>query len=288
MTERSSLRIGELSRRTGVAPELLRAWERRYGLLRPERSSGGFRLYSDDDERRVERMRAHLRDGLAAAEAARLAVDQAAPQEEGPEGASPELEAGTEALREALELFDETGSQAALDRLLSGFTIEAVLRDAIVPYLSDLGKRWAAGDATVAQEHFATNLIRGRLLGLARGWDDGDGPRALLACAPGELHDLGLIAFGLALRRRGWRITFLGSDTPAETLVETAQHLEPALLVVSATSRRRLTPLVDTLGRLRRHTRVAIAGAGATESIAKEAQVELLDADPVTAAAAIV
>lgn len=286
--ETSYLRIGELSRRTGVAPELLRAWERRYGLLRPERSAGGFRLYSDDDERRVERMRAHLRDGVAAAEAARRAVDQAAPQEERPEGAAPELGAATEALREALDSFDEAGSQAALDRLLGGFTIETVLRDAIVPYLTSLGERWAAGDATVAQEHFATTVIRGRLLGLARGWDSGEGPRALLACAPGELHDLGLIAFGLALRRRGWRITFVGSDTPTDTLVEAAEHLQPELVVVSATARRRLTPLVETLGRLRRHARVAIAGAGATESLAEEAQVELLDADPVTAAAALV
>ena len=69
------LRIGELSRRTGVAPELLRAWERRYGLLRPARSEGGFRLYSEADEQRVERMRLHLREGLAAAEAARRAVE---------------------------------------------------------------------------------------------------------------------------------------------------------------------------------------------------------------------
>jgi DNA-binding transcriptional MerR regulator len=288
MTETSYLRIGELSRRTGVAPELLRAWERRYGLLRPERSSGGFRLYSDDDERRVERMRAHLRDGVAAAEAARRAVDQAAPQEERPEGAAPELRAATEALREALDSFDEAGSQAALDRLFGGFTIEAVLRDALVPYLTSLGERWAAGDTTVAHEHFATTVIRGRLLGLARGWDSGEGPRALLACAPGERHDLGLIAFGLALRRRGWRITFVGSDTPTDTLMEAAEHLQPELVVVSATARRRLTPLVETLGRLRRHARVAIAGAGATESLAEEAQVELLDADPVTAAAALV
>ena len=69
------LRIGELSRRTGVAPELLRAWERRYGLLRPARSEGGFRLYSDADEQRVQRMRQHLRQGLAAAEAARRSVE---------------------------------------------------------------------------------------------------------------------------------------------------------------------------------------------------------------------
>jgi MerR family transcriptional regulator, light-induced transcriptional regulator len=282
------LRIGELSRRTGVAPELLRAWERRYGLLRPARSSGGFRLYSDADERRVELMRSHLRSGLAAAEAARRAVDEGVPSE----GAAAndhaaELEDATRSLRAALDSFAEAESQAALDRLLGAFTIETVLRDVVVPYLSELGERWADGEVSVAQEHFASNVLRGRLLGLARSWDSGDGPRALLACAPGELHDLGLIAFGLALRRRGWRITYLGPDTPTDTLADTTRQLEPALVVVSATARRRLTPLVETLRRLTRHTRVAIAGAGATAPLAEEAQVELLDADPITAAAAL-
>lgn len=286
--EAGYLRIGELSRRTGVAPELLRAWERRYGLLRPARSSGGFRLYSHADERRVELMRAHLREGLAAAEAARRAVEHSALPDEESASSAPELETATGSLREALDSFDETKSQAALDRLLGGFAIETVLRNAILPYLSDLGERWAGGNATVAQEHFASNVVRGRLLGLARGWDGGDGPRALLACAPEELHDLALISFGLALRRRGWRITFLGADTPIDTLVDTARQLEPSLVVVSATVRQRLTPLVDTLRRLRRQTRVAIAGAGATDSLAEAAQVELLDADPVTAAAELV
>lgn len=282
------LRIGELSRRTGIAPELLRAWERRYGLLQPARSSGGFRLYSDADEKRVELMRSHLRSGLAAAEAARRAVEEAIPAvDAGGQDGSAELDEVARRLRSALNSFDESGSQAALDRLLAAFTIETALRDVVIPYLAELGDRWASGDASVGQEHFASGILRGRLLGLARGWDGGDGPRALLACAPGELHDLGLIAFGLALRRRGWRITFLGPDTPTDTLVDATRELDPALVVVSATARRRLTPLVDILDRLRRHTRVAIAGAGATRALADDAQVELLDADPVTAAAAV-
>jgi MerR family transcriptional regulator, light-induced transcriptional regulator len=280
------LRIGELSRRTGVTPELLRAWERRYGLLRPARSSGGFRLYSEADERRVELMRAHLRSGLAAAEAARRAAEETSTPGAAENG-SAELEDASRALRAALDSFAEADGQAALDRLLGGFTIETVLRDVVMPYLSELGERWADGEATVGQEHFASNVLRGRLLGLARGWDSGEGPRALLACAPGELHDLGLIAFGLALRRRGWRITFLGPDTPTDTLVDTARQLEPALVVVSATARRRLAPLVDILARLGRHTRVAIAGAGSSRSLADEAHAELLDADPVTAAGAV-
>jgi MerR family transcriptional regulator, light-induced transcriptional regulator len=281
MAQMGHLRIGELSRRTGVAPELLRAWERRYGLLNPARSDGGFRLYSDADERRVELMRQYLREGLAAAEAAQLAregADDSALRQT--DHGRPELEAGSARLRAALDAFEEKAAQEALDDLFAAFTVEAVLRVVLLPYLAELGDRWSAGEATVAQEHFASNLIRGRLLGIGRGWDGGDGPRAVLACAPGELHDLGLIAFGLTLNRRGWRITYLGPDTPVDSLVDAAERLKPDLVVVTATTKRRLTPLVETLRELGRTTAVAVGGAGA-EAVDG---VRALDADPVSAA----
>jgi DNA-binding transcriptional MerR regulator len=278
------LRIGELSRRTGVAPELLRAWERRYGLLRPARSAGGFRLYSEADEQRVGLMREHLRSGLAAAEAARHAIEGAGRREQPADESRPELQTGAERLRDALAGFDEVRAQTALDDLFAGFTLETVLSSVILPYLADLGDRWATGDATVAQEHFASNLIRGRLLAISRGWDSGDGPRAILACAPGELHDLGLIAFGLALRRRGWRITYLGPDTPVESLVDATSRLSPDLVVVTATTKRRLSPLTAALKDLGRTTNVAVAGAGAAGGIDG---LRSLDADPVGAAAAV-
>jgi MerR family transcriptional regulator, light-induced transcriptional regulator len=279
------LRIGELSRRTGVAPELLRAWERRYGLLRPARSDGGFRLYSDADQRRVERMRQHLGEGLAAAEAARRASDGDDERAAGmSDDSRSELQLGAERLRVTLDGFDEAGAQGALDSLFGAFTVEAVLDAVIIPYLTELGERWSNGEATVAQEHFASNLIRGRLLGIGRGWDSGEGPRAVLACAPGELHDLGLIAFGLTLHRRGWRITYLGPDTPIVSLVDTAGRLDPDLVVVAATTKRRLTPLVDALTALGRERRVFVAGAGAAGGIDG---LQTLDADPLTAATSL-
>ncbi len=108
------------------------------------------------------------------------------------------------------------------------------LSEIVMPYLHDLGVRWESGEVTVAQEHFASNVLRGRLLGLARGWGRGIGPRALLACAPGEQHELGLITFGLALRAHGWRIEYLGADTPLETIGDVADALEVELVVVSA------------------------------------------------------
>ena len=146
-------------------------------------------------------------------------------------------------LAQTLARFDDVGANAVLDRLLADLGATTVISEVIVPYLVDLGERWADGSATIAEEHFATSLIRGRLLGLARGWDGGSGPRALLACPSGELHDLGLICFGIALRGHGWRITYLGADTPQSTLIEAAAQLTPNLIVLAATRPSRLRAL---------------------------------------------
>src|SRR6187551_2193380 len=108
------LRIGELSKRAGVSPELLRAWERRYGLLRPARSAGGLRLYSPADVERVARMQQHLAAGMAAAEAAAAAVRDAAGEETARSALRPEAIRGE--LAEALDAFDESRAQGILDR----------------------------------------------------------------------------------------------------------------------------------------------------------------------------
>jgi DNA-binding transcriptional MerR regulator len=281
MATQAYLRIGELSRRVGVSPELLRAWELRYGLLRPTRSPGGFRLYSAADEERVSRMRAYQREGLSAAEAARLA--SADPRDSPAETAA---RPDPSILARALERFDEPGAQEAFDRLLALVSLDALLRDFVIPYLADLGERCEEGSASVGQEHFASNVLRGRLLGLARGWGQGVGPLAVLACAPGEQHDLGLVSFGLALRARGWRIAFLGPDTPMGTLIETTDLLGPQLVVVSATAPQRLSRVRDELTALGRAAPLALAGAGARPALAEAVAAKLMAGDPVTEAEA--
>lgn len=276
------LRIGELSRRTGISAELLRAWERRYGLLHPTRTGGGFRLYSPADERRVSLMRSHLQHGMSAAEAARLTLTEAAGGTRDDD--EPALRHRAQELRRALDDFDESFAQSALDSVLAEFSTETVLTDLVLPYLHELGERWASGEASVGQEHFASQLIRGRLLGLARGWDRGAGPRALLACAPGEQHDLGLIAFGVGLRARGWRITYLGQDTPLETLTESARSLGPLAIVIASVSPDRLSRSGAELRRLASIAQVWLAGPGASEALAKKTRATFLDVDPVAAA----
>jgi MerR family transcriptional regulator, light-induced transcriptional regulator len=250
------MRIGELSRRTGVSPELLRAWEQRYGLLRPTRSEGGYRLYSRDDEERVRRTRALIADGLSAAEAARLATVE---EEPGVASAPPAIERLAAALRTALDDFDAAAAHAAIDQLLAAVSIEFAITEVLIPYLRELGDRWADGEVSVAQEHFASNLIRGRLLGLARDWGSGGSASAVLACLPGEAHDLGVIIFGLLIARRGWRVTLLGADTPFDTLAGSIRTLDPALIVLSTRDAARFREHAASIAALAERIPVAVA-----------------------------
>jgi MerR family transcriptional regulator, light-induced transcriptional regulator len=276
-TGHGPLRIGEFARRVGVTPELLRAWERRYGLLQPVRSPGGFRLYTDEDAERVGRMRRALDEGLSAAEAARAALEPRQPSEGLLQDAAARLLA-------AIERYDEAAVHAVLDESLAAFGLEAVLGDVILPTLTQVGLGWEQGTLEISQEHFASNLIRGRLLSLARLWSRGGGPLALLACAPGETHDISLLAFGLLLRSHGWRILFLGADTPISTLTQTAKTTQPALAVLTCFNPALIQAEKTARRRLAKIAPLVLSGPGASDTLCTQLGIRRLDGDLVEAA----
>lgn len=286
MDRTPKLRIGELSYRVRVRPELLRAWERRYGLLRPTRSERGFRLYSELDEWRVRFMQEKLQAGLSASEAARevARMERETGPPEGPVEAPWEL---VRQLDEALAAFDEGVAHDVLDRLLGLHGLERAIRDALMPYLRELGERWARGQVTVAEEHFASRLLEGRLLALARGWNKGRGRRAVLACPSGEHHTLPLVCFGLVLRNRGWRNIYLGADTPPGTVQVAGDTVGADVTVLSAVSVDRFASVDRELERLARARPLVLAGAGATPALASRLDLPCLNEDPVTAAETI-
>jgi len=275
------VRIGELSRRTGVSPELLRAWEHRYGLLEPSRTVGRFRLYSEADIARVRRMRANLDAGLSASEAARVVLAERSAVD------SPGLGEAADELARSLEGYDDVGAQAALDSLLAAFSLDIVVREVLVPYLHAVGERWQRDELSVGQEHFISNVIRGRLLALSRGWDRGVGPRALLASAEGDQHDLPVLLFGVLLRTHGWRITFLGADTPVASLAETVRAIRPDVAVITGTVQGVFEPLVEQLREVARETQLYLAGAAADDDLARHADAMHLDGDLVEATSRI-
>jgi len=280
--QRDRWRIKEFAAIVGVQEATLRAWERRYDLLRPERSAGGFRLYSSADERRIRSMQAHMGRGLAAAQAAVLAIAESAVDIVVP--ARPEEQ--VEELLDAAEVFNATRFDALLDAAFARGRLPAI-RDVVLPVLAEIGLRWERADLTVGHEHFATHLIERRLLALATGWEAGRGPLAVLACPSGERHTLGLICFGLLLADYGWRIAYLGADTPVDQVAGVSESLAPDAVILCALDSQHLTASGEAITGLGRHHHTILAGSGASAEVAQRLGVHHADGDPAIAAQAL-
>ena len=222
-------------------------------------------------------MRANLDAGLSASEAARVVLAERSPVD------SPGLGEAADDLARSLESYDDVGAQAALDSLLAAFSLDIVVREVLVPYLHAVGERWQRGELSVGQEHFTSNVIRGRLLALSRGWDRGVGPRAVLASAEGDQHDLPVLLFGVLLRTHGWRITFLGADTPVASLAETVRAVHPDIAVITGTLQGVFEPLVEHLRKVAREAPLYLAGPAADDDLARHADAMHLDGDLVEA-----
>jgi MerR family transcriptional regulator, light-induced transcriptional regulator len=223
----SPLRIGAFSRQVGISAAVLRAWETRYGLFTPPRTSGGFRLYGPEEERRVRRMRALIGRGVAAAESARLVLAE----ESEPQGRS--------GLAEAWRTLDADGAQLALDALLGGPEPEVVVARQILPLLAQLPPE---------RRHFAQRMVETRLTARGATWHDGRGPLVLAGCGPGEHDTIELLVLVLALRRRGWRVVYLGADTAVDVFAGIADALSPARIVVGFRDPTRARAFTGLLG----------------------------------------
>jgi DNA-binding transcriptional MerR regulator len=284
--------IRELSRRIGVSPDLLRKWESRYAVLTPSRTTGNQRLYSQVDEARARLMLRHLGDGMPPAQAAELAIAARFRIKASAGGPAPATVDKTARARTTLQAalggYDETTAEQALEQLLATCTATTVIRDVLLPYLHDIGERWADAHLNVAQEHFASGFIHSRLLGLARGWDRGLGPRAVLACPPDEQHTFGLIAFGIALHQIGWRITYLGADTPIPMIAEATASVQARLTVITAAMPGRLERALPELCDLSARWNLAVGGAAASQELARRCDALHLPNDPISAAGSVV
>jgi methanogenic corrinoid protein MtbC1 len=260
----AGLNIAALAQRTGVPPDTLRKWEQRYSILQPDRTAGGQRRYSERDVSRVQWLRERLDEGYRIGEAASLL---------GTIGVEPARSAPDQltAILESLERGETSEIGLRLDQSFALLGVDETLDAVIRPLLRIIGERWAAGEVSVAEEHLVSEAVRSRLGHLLG--DAGGGVRgvAVLACAPGERHELGLMMAAIALRRDGWKVVYLGADTPLEDAVALARRLSARIVGLSLAMREHATALEQALAKtsLPEGVSLVLGGSGSSQTVAK-------------------
>lgn len=238
--------IGVVARMTGIPVGTLRVWERRYNFPDSDRTPGGHRLYSEREVMRLRWVKARIEEGMQTGQAIR------ALQHAESAGRIPELtqwmtqpsiarvQAASEPvfaerLVEALVSHDAGRADQLLGEVLALFPVEDVIFEVIVPTLAELGDAFIMGRITVATEHFASHYLRHRLLmWMLTGPSPYGVPPTVLACAPGELHEGGLLIMGTLLRRQRWPVAYLGQTVPLPDLAKFVQDIAPPAVVLVA------------------------------------------------------
>jgi MerR family transcriptional regulator, light-induced transcriptional regulator len=237
----------EVELRTGVPATTLRQWERRYGLPNPQRASSGYRLYSQQDIGCIEFMRNQISGGVPASRAAQLYVLNKP-------GKNPVVQQAPQTGANLVSRLIEatlSGDNGRADRVLSeahaSLSVEDVLLRVIQPTLIEIGEKWHRGEINVAHEHQASNFLRGKLHGLLElAGNSKHGPVIIVACAPGEWHEIGSLMLAIFLRRAGFRTHYLGANTPVEDLVRFSREVKAEVLMISVSNAEVLENLRST------------------------------------------
>ena len=257
--------ISAVSSTTGVNSVTLRAWERRYGLLKPVRTEAGHRLYTEDDIERVKLILQLLDEGIAISrvkEALRIAAERElgkATAETGP------WQQYQQTMLRAVAEFDEGVLETVYNEAMSLYPVDVVTRQLLMPLLEQLGERWAKEITGIAEEHFFSVYMRNKLGARFHHRNlQNTGPRLVAACLPGEQHEFGLLLFSLAAHARGYRIILLGSDMPISQLPAVVKRTRSQAIVLSGSVELDEDNLLTELKLLSKDCRVPVYVGGSS------------------------
>lgn len=254
--------IGVAAERAGITPDVIRAWERRYGVVDPNRDEAGRRVYTSADIARLRLLARATEGGHSIGQVVELPPDQleelvrtdeaarraAAPVSEVPESAREVVEAALA----RVEALDAAGLEALLLRAASLHGVPLLLRGVLAPFFHAVGDQWHEGLFTAAQEHMASAIVRGVLSRLLSGIPVPPGAPALLVATPaGERHEIGALLVAATATLEGWLVTYLGADLPAADIAGAARETRARAVAVSAVYAPRPEALADEISALR-------------------------------------
>jgi DNA-binding transcriptional MerR regulator len=259
--EQPTYNLKAVVRETGIKPDTLRAWERRYGLPEPQRTSGGHRLFTPRDIETLKWLTARQEEGMSISRAVDLwrtlearGKDPLLAMPYGVSAHAAELTfTGGEAIDElrtawiaACRDFDEEKAESVLNQAFGRFSPERVCLELLVKGLSEVGEGWYQGEITVQQEHFASALALRRVEALLASAPPPTMPgTVLVACPPEDEHTFSPLLLTYLLRRQGRRALFLGADVPFARFESALEGVNPDLVIMSAYELRTAAALID-------------------------------------------
>jgi DNA-binding transcriptional MerR regulator/methylmalonyl-CoA mutase cobalamin-binding subunit len=234
-TQRHPMRIVVL--RTGLTPDLLRAWERRYAVVAPIRSESGQRLYSDADVERLTLLMRAVNGGRAISQVAKLSMHELhsiVEQDKNSIRATPEPDTDLSSeVREsilaatlvAVETLDAEKLESTLRGAVLQLGMDEILDGVVAPLLINIGSRWHQGILRPAHEHLATAVVRRTLAWMMEsGALAATAPTVVVATLPGQTHELGAMLAAAAASSHGWRVLYLGANLPVDDIALAADH----------------------------------------------------------------
>ena len=226
--------IKTVSSMVGIPKNTLIAWERRHGVVEPQRTDSGYRRYSDDDVRTLVRIKELINAGYRISEAAEIV--QSNPTPSLPETAT--RGAGLTGLREGLKTCLLAYDRAGADELAKRFvdlSFADRLDHVFMPLAQELGLGWERGEISVAQEHFASGWAREQMFVMMSALRSNQANPMIAVCATpsGDRHEFGILGASIQLALRGWQVVYLGVDAPAEEVCRTVKEVQPHLIAAS-------------------------------------------------------
>ncbi len=233
-------RIAAVAEMTGVPSATLRAWERRYGIPAPRRTSSAYRLYDESDIEAIRELVGLREEGMSAADAARVVRERVKAREAAQARTINESENPFEGLRRellaAVRSFDYTALEQALSKVMFVGNVSTIFERVIAPAMVEVGDLWHAGEISVGQEHMATQLLEGAARDMLRMLEVSERARnVVLACFATEEHSLPVYGVAYRMVRWGFRPVMLGPRTPPSAIAAAVRSLDPALIGLSLT-----------------------------------------------------
>ncbi|MDP3092697.1 MAG: MerR family transcriptional regulator [Nitrospira sp.] len=280
-------RIHRVAKLTGLSKDVIRVWERRYGLVKPSRSSNRYREYSDEEVALLRFVKAQMEQGATIGGLATEGHDALVARMRLAKPISPEEQKPHDRLLDDLIGSLDPLDKAAFERKLNGavavIPFEEALQRILLPLQQRIGELWHAGHVNIAVEHYVTKLVQQKLFSVMNQLPVNEfGPRILIACPEGETHEIGAQAVAYIAATRGCHVYYLGPNLPTSELIDFCERITPDLVLLSLTEARSngaaMQQLKD-LERLASRWPVAVGGQGARaiEHLLRKTEIELLD-----------